>query len=129
MIDPDIPTKVNNLIDVIRDPNFDRYDFAYQSILSRKDFFNETCLKGVNKIYVSYNLILDGYIKNALAILRMVNARRSKTDVEPLRIAYNNPNKKRLSRTPGDPNLSFRRWYSTSAIKTDGGGQIRLFKF
>ena len=71
-IDPYEAPKVKDLLDVMKEPNFDRYGFAYQSILSRKDFFNETCLKGITKIYMEFSRFHDGYFKNAVAILRMV---------------------------------------------------------
>ena len=74
----------------MKEPNYDRYDFAYRSILSRKDFFNETCLKGITKIHVGFSRYHDGHFKNAIAILRMVNRRRNKKHMEPLKIIFQN---------------------------------------
>ena len=72
----------------MKEPNYDRYDFAYRSILSRKDFFNETCLKGISKIYMRVDRIYDGYFKTAIAILRKVNTKRRKRQKEPLKLVF-----------------------------------------
>ena len=112
----------------MKEPNFDRYGFAYQSILSRKDFFNETCLKGITKIYMEFSRFHDGYFKNAVAILRMVNRRRNKNHKEPLKFIFQNTEPDRHKAVSEIykrlvPNLLFDRWGSISSLNIDGGSQ------
>ena len=110
----EMPSQVKNLLDVIKEPTFDRYDFASRSMLLRKNFFNETCLKGVTKIYMRSFWFFEGYLKFVIAILRTVNAIRSKERIEPLKFVYDSGFRKDinqlLTRTYGDSNLLFDSW-------------------
>ena len=125
--DPDMSSKIKDHIDVIKEPTF-----AYQSILSRKDFFNETCLKGISKIYMRVDRIYDGYFKTAIAILRKVNTKRRRKRKEPLKFVFHVgfvhfliqrallvEHYKRL-----DPNLLFHQWGSVSSLNMDNRNSV-----
>ena len=78
---------LKNLIDVIKEPTFSRYDF-YRSLTFEDNFFNETCLNGVKKIHITVYVLNDLYLPMALAIVGKENERRRKKNIEPLKVIF-----------------------------------------
>ena len=86
---------VKDLIDVIKNPDFDRYNFEYRSLLSRKDYFPDGCLDEVKDIHIisdGHNFALDLYLPLIRAILRRENVRRENSDTKPLEVLLYNIN-------------------------------------
>ncbi|XP_066935427.1 uncharacterized protein [Clytia hemisphaerica] len=78
---------LKDLLDVIKEPDFNRYEYMYQYLLSRDDLFNETCMTGITMINI-YTLIFpnDVYIPYFVALLKKVNALREIKKTQTLRI-------------------------------------------
>eukprot|EP00111_Clytia_hemisphaerica_P014644 TCONS_00043159-protein len=78
---------LKDLLDVIKEPDFNRYEYMYQYLLSRDDLFNETCMTGITMIHIYTQLIPhDVYIPYFVALLKQVNALREIKKTQPLRI-------------------------------------------
>ena len=84
---PDLlDSSVKDLIDVIKKPDFDRYDFEYRSLLGKKELFPNGWLDEVKDIHIiSDGRYLDRYVPLMRAILTIENARRE--NKEPLEIS------------------------------------------
>uniref|UniRef100_A0A7M5V0H8 Cnidarian restricted protein n=1 Tax=Clytia hemisphaerica TaxID=252671 RepID=A0A7M5V0H8_9CNID len=86
------PTEIRNvilkdLLDVIKESDFNRYEYMYQYLLSRDDMFNETCMTGITMIHIYTQLLLhDVYIRYFVALLKKVNALREIKKTQPLSI-------------------------------------------
>uniref|UniRef100_A0A7M5TQC4 Uncharacterized protein n=1 Tax=Clytia hemisphaerica TaxID=252671 RepID=A0A7M5TQC4_9CNID len=81
-----------NLIDVIKNPDYDRYDAAYQWISSRNDLFNSSCFGKIDKINFMVYSFWEYYFPMTLAVLRKENDRREQEKLKPLRIIFWNYN-------------------------------------
>ena len=79
---------LKDFMDVIRNPNFNRYERTYRWALARNDFFNSSCLKQINKIHILIYLWNDVYLSMVLAILRKENTRREQEKQEPLKVVF-----------------------------------------
>ena len=79
---------IKNLMDVIRNPDFDRYDMAYRRVMARNDFFTPSCLKGINKIHFLMSSLWYVYLPMVMAILRKENNRREQEKQVPLEIIF-----------------------------------------
>eukprot|EP00111_Clytia_hemisphaerica_P009130 TCONS_00026816-protein len=82
-------SEYKNLIDVIKEPNYDRYKF-YQALKLEPEFFNETCLQNVNKIHIAMKYNQELYLPLALRIVKRENERRKQTNftMNPLEIIF-----------------------------------------
>ena len=74
------------LFDALKEPNFDRYEYIYQYLLSRDDLFNETCTAGIDTINIGMIFPSDVYMPYFTALLWKVNAFRKKMRIIPLTI-------------------------------------------
>ena len=89
LIDEDfIDLTIKELIDVIRNPNFDRYNMAYRWAMEKDDIFNPSCLKQIKKMHIMMNIWHAVYLPVTLAILRKENTRREQEKREPLEIFF-----------------------------------------
>ena len=78
-----------DLVDVLKNPNFDRYEYAYQGLVLRRDnLFTEKCFKDVKKIHITTAHRDDIYLPMALAVLRKVNLQRKKNGLKRLEIIF-----------------------------------------
>uniref|UniRef100_A0A7M5UYC7 Uncharacterized protein n=1 Tax=Clytia hemisphaerica TaxID=252671 RepID=A0A7M5UYC7_9CNID len=77
-----------NLIDVIKNPDYDRYEAAYRWISSRNDLFNSSCFGKIDKIHFLVFDYWDYYYPMALAVLRKENDRREQEKLKPLKIIF-----------------------------------------
>uniref|UniRef100_A0A7M5VFL2 Cnidarian restricted protein n=1 Tax=Clytia hemisphaerica TaxID=252671 RepID=A0A7M5VFL2_9CNID len=80
---------LKNLLDVIKEPDFNRYEYMHQYLLSRDDLFNETCMKDITmiNIYITEG-IHDVYFPFFVGLLKKVNALREIKKKQPLRISF-----------------------------------------
>eukprot|EP00111_Clytia_hemisphaerica_P001959 TCONS_00005517-protein len=79
---------LKSLIDVIKRPDYNRYDF-YRSIPFQPGFFNHTCLSKIKKIHIAMPKLDDLYLPMAMAILDNENKRRKKGgNLEPMEIIF-----------------------------------------
>ena len=69
---------IKDLTDVIRNPDFDKYEMAFRWAMSRDDFFNLPCLKQINKLHIMVDDWWDFCVPMALAILKKENTRRKR---------------------------------------------------
>uniref|UniRef100_A0A7M5XMD5 Uncharacterized protein n=1 Tax=Clytia hemisphaerica TaxID=252671 RepID=A0A7M5XMD5_9CNID len=79
---------IRTLFNVIKNPDYDVYDMTYRWVMSEKNFFTDDCMKEVRKIIVTVKRMEFLYVPIASAILRKVNAHRSKVNQEPLEIHF-----------------------------------------
>ena len=70
--------RLNDLMDVIKEPDFDRYEFTYRMVESRNDLFNETCMGGIDYVNIKVAFPSEQYLPIFIALLRKVNIRRMK---------------------------------------------------
>ena len=75
-------------LQIIKEPEYDPYEFAYQSICSKYDFFNQTCLAGIKTIHITMRQLSTFYFPMAVAILRKENSERRKMNKELLKIKF-----------------------------------------
>uniref|UniRef100_A0A7M6DL03 Cnidarian restricted protein n=1 Tax=Clytia hemisphaerica TaxID=252671 RepID=A0A7M6DL03_9CNID len=79
-------TILKNLLDVIKEPDFDRYEYMHRYLLSRDDMFNETCMKEITRINIYMTFPDDLYFPYFVALLKKVNALREIKKTKPLGI-------------------------------------------
>ena len=78
-----------NLVQAIKEPaEYNPYEFTYQSIRSRDDYFNQTCLAGIKTIHITMQSMSTFYFPIAAAILRKENSNRKKVNKELWKIKF-----------------------------------------
>uniref|UniRef100_A0A7M5X5U4 Uncharacterized protein n=1 Tax=Clytia hemisphaerica TaxID=252671 RepID=A0A7M5X5U4_9CNID len=77
-----------NLIDVIKNPDYDRYEAAYRWISSRNDLFNSSCFGKINKITFLVKYFREAFFPMTLAVLRKENDRREREKLKPLKMVF-----------------------------------------
>ena len=78
----------SNFAQIIKEPEYDPYEFAYQSIRSRDDFFPQTCLKSIETFHITMTNLFTFYFPMAVAVLRKENSKRRMMNVKPLKIKF-----------------------------------------
>ena len=78
---------LKNLKDVVKEPNFSRYDF-YRTIPLKEDFFNGNCLRHIDRLHITVYFLNDLYLPMLLAIIGKENERRKKKNIEPLKVVF-----------------------------------------
>eukprot|EP00111_Clytia_hemisphaerica_P003062 TCONS_00008677-protein len=101
---------IKTLFDVIKNPDYDVYDMTYRWIMSKKNLFTDDCMKEVRKIFVTIYRVRFTYIPIASAILKKVNAHRSKVNQEPLEIHFSDTFRGIMSSSDGHLTFSKFKW-------------------
>ena len=79
---------LQSLVDLIKNPDFNRYDFTYQSIRFSEKLFNASCMEKIHKIHVCLNGQWEDSVilPTIWSIMKKENERRNTKDSKPLEI-------------------------------------------
>ena len=79
---------IKNLMDVIQNPNYDRYDMTYRWVMASENLLSRSCLRQVNKIHILIDFWWDVYLPMTMAVLRKENDHRKQERQTPLEIVF-----------------------------------------
>uniref|UniRef100_A0A7M5XNR3 Uncharacterized protein n=1 Tax=Clytia hemisphaerica TaxID=252671 RepID=A0A7M5XNR3_9CNID len=120
------------LFDVIKNPDYDVYDMSYRLVMSKKNLFTDDCMKDIRNIIVTVGQMKFTYTPMASAILRKVNAQRSKVKQDPLEIHFSTPDRGIMPSSDGNLTLTKFKWenhplYRPRKEKNKNHVYIRIF--
>ena len=59
--------QLKDLLELIQEPEFNRYDFFSRYLVARSDLLNDTCMHGINTIHFGTSYISDTHLQYAVA--------------------------------------------------------------
>eukprot|EP00111_Clytia_hemisphaerica_P017784 TCONS_00052592-protein len=77
-----------NLKDLLKNPNFNRYEYMRTVDLLPELVINPECVKDINFIHIAMDKITDPFLPMALKFIEQENIHRQKANLQPLAIVF-----------------------------------------